>query len=152
MSRSEREPFLSESIRFLSLRLLCLSSDEEPIFVGNTPIMVGVSRRAPYSTKQVFRLATPTVAVTTEPNSIGQMNYADHINLPHRSTRETMNARNFNRLLTGVAVVAAWMLVPSAVAQRGRGPQGPQVVSPEVSVDRRITFRILAARAQTVRL
>src|SRR3989442_15924679 len=63
-----------------------------------------------------------------------------------------MNARNFNRLLTGVAVVAAWMLVPSALAQRDRGPQGPQVVSPEVSADRRITFRILAARAQTVRL
>src|SRR2546422_9030744 len=86
------------------------------------------------------------------PNSIGQLNYADRINLPHRSKRETMNARNFNRLVTGVAVVAAWMLVPSALAQRGRGPQGPQVVSPEVSADRRITFRILAARAQTVRL
>src|SRR2546426_11731260 len=63
-----------------------------------------------------------------------------------------MNARNFNRLVTGVAVVAAWMLVPSAFAQRGRGPQGPQVVSPEVSADRRITFRILAAKAEAVRL
>ena len=46
MSRSERDPFLSESIRFLSFRLLCLSSDEEPIFVANTPIMVVVSRCA----------------------------------------------------------------------------------------------------------
>ena len=52
----------------------------------------------------------------------------------------------------GVALVAAWMLVPSAFAQRGRGPQGPQVVSPEVSADRRITFRILAAKAETVRM
>src|SRR2546425_3943196 len=45
MSRSERDPFLSESILILSLRLFCLSSDEEPIFFGNTLIMVVVSRR-----------------------------------------------------------------------------------------------------------
>jgi enterochelin esterase family protein len=33
-----------------------------------------------------------------------------------------------------------------------RGPQGPQVVSPEVMTDRRVTFRIMAPHAQAVRL
>jgi enterochelin esterase family protein len=33
-----------------------------------------------------------------------------------------------------------------------RGPQGPQVVSPEIATDRRVTFRILAPKAQAVRL
>jgi enterochelin esterase family protein len=33
-----------------------------------------------------------------------------------------------------------------------RGPQGPQVVSPEIGTDRRVTFRILAPQAQSVRL
>src|SRR5206468_5035446 len=78
--------------------------------------------------------------------------HADHIKPQRRRKRRTMNARNLSKSVMGAAVLAAWMLVPSAVAQRGRGPQGPQVVSPEVSADRRITFRILAARAQTVRL
>ncbi len=34
----------------------------------------------------------------------------------------------------------------------GRGPQGPVVVSPEVLADRHVTFRILAAQADAVRL
>src|SRR5688572_16957753 len=34
----------------------------------------------------------------------------------------------------------------------GRGQQAPPVVSPEVSADRRITFRILAPQAQSVRM
>jgi enterochelin esterase-like enzyme len=33
-----------------------------------------------------------------------------------------------------------------------RGPQGPRVVSPEVSADRKITFRILAPKAESVKL
>jgi enterochelin esterase family protein len=33
-----------------------------------------------------------------------------------------------------------------------RGPQGPQVVSPEVMADRRVVFRILAPKAQAVRV
>jgi enterochelin esterase family protein len=41
---------------------------------------------------------------------------------------------------------------PAAAPARGRGPQGPQVVSPEVSADGRVTFRILAAKAEAVRL
>ena len=35
---------------------------------------------------------------------------------------------------------------------RGRGQAGPAVVSPEVGADRRITFRLVAAQAQAVRL
>ena len=41
---------------------------------------------------------------------------------------------------------------PAAAPARGRGPQGPQVVSPEVSADRHVTFRIFAPKAQAVRL
>src|SRR5213593_66917 len=63
-----------------------------------------------------------------------------------------MNTRNFSKLARCAAALAACMLVPSASAQRGRSPQGPQVVSPEISADRRVTFRILAAKAETVRL
>src|SRR6516165_5159100 len=39
-----------------------------------------------------------------------------------------------------------------AVAQPGRGPQGPVVVSPEVQRDRHVTFRILAPKAEAVKL
>jgi enterochelin esterase family protein len=35
---------------------------------------------------------------------------------------------------------------------RARGPQGPQVVSPEISTDRHVTFRVLAPKAEAVRL
>ena len=52
------------------------------------------------------------------------------------------------KLLTTVLIAVAL----SASAQRGRGPQGPQVVSPEVHSDRRVTFRVLATNAQAVRL
>jgi len=61
-------------------------------------------------------------------------------------------------LLIYAALLAAMIFIPSALAQpaaqppRGRGPQGPQVVSPEVSADRHITFRILAPKAEAVRL
>lgn len=47
---------------------------------------------------------------------------------------------------------------PSALAQpaparaRGRGPQGPQVISPEIGADHHVTFRILAPKAEAVRL
>jgi enterochelin esterase-like enzyme len=44
---------------------------------------------------------------------------------------------------------------PAAPARDGvgrRGPQGPQVISPQILTDRRVTFRILAPRAQAVRL
>jgi enterochelin esterase family protein len=63
-----------------------------------------------------------------------------------------MNTQKLNKVLKSGVLIAACLLVPSASAQRGRGPQGPQVVSPEVLADRRVAFRILAAKAETVRL
>lgn len=44
------------------------------------------------------------------------------------------------------------VIAQPAERPRGRGPQGPQVVSPEVLPDRRVTFRVLATNAQAVRL
>jgi len=60
-----------------------------------------------------------------------------------------------NVVWVGLATVVAFAgLSPAAHAQQaGRGgAQQPQVVSPELSPDRRITFRILAPQAQAVRL
>ncbi|MBI2946943.1 MAG: esterase [Verrucomicrobia bacterium] len=54
--------------------------------------------------------------------------------------------------IVGASLIALLLLIPSLHAQRGRGAQGPQVVSPEVSPDRKITFRILAPKAEAVRL
>ena len=53
------------------------------------------------------------------------------------------------------AFVAALVLsaVPLVAQQGGRGgPQPPQVISPDVSADRRISFRILAPQAREIRL
>lgn len=60
--------------------------------------------------------------------------------------------------LFGAMVLSILSLNPPMLGQpapqpsRGRGPQGPQVVSPEVAADRQVTFRILAPKAETVRL
>lgn len=63
---------------------------------------------------------------------------------------------NKRRITTGILAVAllAALAFPSAAAERPRypGPQGPQVVSPEISADRQVTFRILAPKAETVQL
>jgi enterochelin esterase family protein len=64
---------------------------------------------------------------------------------------------------SAAAVLAALTLSPLVSAQQGgtppaqpgrggRGPQAPAVVSPEVSADRRVTFRIYAPQSQAVRL
>ncbi|MGO9202021.1 MAG: esterase [Limisphaerales bacterium] len=63
-----------------------------------------------------------------------------------------MITRTIHKLAPGAVLLAVCLFNPSACAQRGRGPQGPQVVSPEVSAERRITFRILAPKAEAVRL
>ena len=70
----------------------------------------------------------------------------------------TMRTKRASCLIIIVAVFASLILNPSSQAQptaaptRGRGPQGPQVVSPEVAAEGRVTFRILAPKAETVRL
>jgi enterochelin esterase family protein len=57
-----------------------------------------------------------------------------------------------------IALIASFCFCPSSGAQttnapaRNRGPQGPQVISPEVMSDRHITFRILAPKAEAVKL
>jgi enterochelin esterase-like enzyme len=53
-----------------------------------------------------------------------------------------------------VAVVLSFaVLAPVAIAQQGRGgAPAPQVTSPELQPDRRITFRILAPQAEAIRL
>src|SRR5437764_8010902 len=53
-----------------------------------------------------------------------------------------------------LAAVSAWAQ-PAATAQPGRGgrgPQGPVVVSPELTADKKVIFRILAPNAQAVKL
>ncbi len=53
-----------------------------------------------------------------------------------------------------LAALSATLLLPAAIAQPGRGfgPRGPVVVSPEVAGDCKVTFRILAPKAEIVRL
>jgi enterochelin esterase family protein len=48
--------------------------------------------------------------------------------------------------------VAVLLVTAATVHAQGRGTQGPPVVSPEVSADRQVTFRILAPNAQAIRL
>lgn len=69
-----------------------------------------------------------------------------------------MNIRNLNTPWLGAALLAAVTCTPLALAQpaaeppRGRGPQMPQVTSPEVTADRHLVFRIRAPKAEAVRL
>ena len=64
-----------------------------------------------------------------------------------------MNRRLCLRIVLAAMVMG---LAPAALAQppagRGGGPPQPQVTSPELAADRRITFRILAPQAQAIRL
>lgn len=53
--------------------------------------------------------------------------------------------------VVAAALLAVFTVVPSTHAQPRR-QQGPHVVSPEVLADRRITFRILAPKAESVKL
>ena len=62
-----------------------------------------------------------------------------------------MSARRMTISVTLVAMLTA-CFVGTVSAQRRFGPQGPRVVSPEVSADRHVTFRILAPNAEAVRL
>jgi len=54
-------------------------------------------------------------------------------------------------ILTALLVTSIASAQPAAETPRFR-QQGPQVVSPEVAVDRKVTFRILAPKAETVTL
>src|SRR5438105_11749093 len=55
------------------------------------------------------------------------------------------------RFLTGLAVAVFLSVGPShSQPGAGRRPQGPRVVSPEVSPEMKVTFRLVAPKAQTV--
>ncbi len=62
-----------------------------------------------------------------------------------------MNNSSKRNSLLACALAATLLVSPSASAQRG-GPQGPQIVSPEVSAERKITFRVLAPKAEAVKV
>jgi enterochelin esterase family protein len=62
-----------------------------------------------------------------------------------------MKTRNGPLALLALSLLTIAILPSASSAQPGR-PQGPQVVSPQVAEDCRITFRILAPKAETVRL
>jgi enterochelin esterase-like enzyme len=62
-----------------------------------------------------------------------------------------MKLKTITSLVAAATLFAALSLPLSTHAQRGGGPQGPRVVSPEVA-DSKITFRILAPKAEQVRL
>jgi enterochelin esterase family protein len=77
----------------------------------------------------------------------------------HVTVRRATRARRARLALAALLAsslpwISAW--TPASAEEvgprRGFGPQGPQVVSPEVSPDRKITFRILAPKAEAVRL
>ncbi|MEN6575979.1 MAG: alpha/beta hydrolase-fold protein [Phycisphaerales bacterium] len=69
-----------------------------------------------------------------------------------------MHTRNAIASMVAVTILAAGVLTstaaerPTAETPRFRGPQGPRVVSPEVAADRKVTFRILAEKAEAVKL
>jgi enterochelin esterase family protein len=58
----------------------------------------------------------------------------------------------FSRVAAPAAIAQEPARAPQPAAPGGRGPQAPQVVSPEVSTDRKVTFRVYAANAQAIRL
>jgi len=68
------------------------------------------------------------------------------------STRRSILLIMAATMLAAFTLTSAWSAEPAAETPRFRPPQGPQVVSPEVSTERKITFRILAPKAEAVRL
>jgi enterochelin esterase-like enzyme len=68
-----------------------------------------------------------------------------------------MSTRRATILIAAVIGLAAFAWISAASGQpaerpRMGGPTGPRVVSPEVAADRHVTFRILAPKAEAVRL
>jgi len=66
--------------------------------------------------------------------------------------------RKMTDLMIATVILTAFAAICTAAEQRPAerprfgGPRGPRVVSPEVSADRKVTFRILAPKAESVRL
>ncbi|MBI3867349.1 MAG: esterase [Verrucomicrobia bacterium] len=64
---------------------------------------------------------------------------------------ETLPTFGFTLLASACLCFSALAQTPTAPA-RGRGPEGPPLISPEVSLDGQITFRLLAPKAAMARL
>ena len=64
------------------------------------------------------------------------------------------NLTRFCAVIIVLTTLSSTVIAQPAAAppSRGRGPQGPQVTSPEIASDRHVTFRILAPKAEAVRL
>lgn len=62
-----------------------------------------------------------------------------------------MIARNLTKRIFVIVLLTVSIPVVTSYAQMGE-QRGPQVVSPEIATDRHVTFRILAPKAETVRL
>jgi enterochelin esterase-like enzyme len=83
---------------------------------------------------------------------------ADVAERPADKRRKAMHTRRAIISVAAVTMLTAWVLTstaaerPAAETPRSRGPMGPRVVSPEVAADRKVTFRILAAQADAVKL
>ena len=64
-----------------------------------------------------------------------------------------MKSRNATFHVQMLAILILLSLTGALLAQpRSGGPRPPRVISPEVAADRHVTFRILAPKAETVRL
>jgi enterochelin esterase-like enzyme len=63
-----------------------------------------------------------------------------------------MKIRNWLRPFLAALALAAPLFTSSIVTAQGFGPQTPPVTSPEVSPERKLTFRILAPKAEKVQL
>lgn len=72
--------------------------------------------------------------------------------IPKPAKHKETEMPTFIRLALGAALLLFPVAAqpPAPGGRGGRGPQGPQVVSPEILPDHRITFRILAPKADTV--
>jgi enterochelin esterase-like enzyme len=55
-------------------------------------------------------------------------------------------------MAAGLIAVSLWAQAPQQEQGRGRGPRRPVVVSPEITAEKKIVFRVLAPNAQEVRL
>src|ERR1019366_8910440 len=105
--------------------------------------------------RQVTELATGRIPPAGHTSSL-----CSSFKIRHRrfTIITTMKTRTSIWHFLTVAALAASTLHSVTFAQptnrpgRGFGPMGPQVVSPEVSADRKISFRILAPKAESVRL
>lgn len=68
------------------------------------------------------------------------------------STRRIITPMMAAVMLMAFAITSTAAEQPAAERPRFGGPRGPRVVSPEISADRHVTFRVLAPKAEAVQL